>query len=377
VLLLLILVNLPLAFLGYGDHVDTYGALDAGRRLLTTGVYHPSRNPGYLLFETAAAGLSMVGGYPLSNLATLAMGALAVWCFLGVTRELGVPHRHGLAAILILTPTFWVSCHTTTDFVWALACLLGAFLLLLRGRAWTAGVVLALAIGLRLGSLFPALCLLAFAFWRRPGDRRRLALAGVLALGLGGLCYLPPWAEAGYHLSFLQAHVGDAELWTPKMRLGRFVFKNIYWPGLFATAMLALFSPGVARALWRQRRGERGPVIVLCLAVLLCLELLFLQYPIRQVYLLPIVPFALILLGYAWEQKPRRLLILGALILSFNFVSLALARPDAVDRARSATPGLWWEWGYLAQSLDATWHLRGCQTRAQYLEAVHAPRPEP
>jgi hypothetical protein len=362
VLLLLVLINAPFVFLGYGTNSDSYAALDTGHRLLGGGGYIPSRNPGYLLFETIATTLSMIGGPILTNTATLLMSVLAVWCFLQIARELGVPHRHWGAGVCILMPTFWISAHSTVDFMWALACLMAGWLLLLRERWLFAGLLLGFAVGLRLASAFPAVCLLAFYFIQRPKDRLRLAMAGAIAALLGGACYVPSFVHAGWNLSLLQAHTGDQELWTLKMRLGRYVYKNLYLWGLPASILLAASAPGICRKLWAQRHTDRGPILGLCVSVIVLLQALFLSYPIRVAYLLPMVPFVMILVAYAWQGKPKLLVALTALVASLNFVNFTVAKPNVRRQASSARIGFWVEEGQLVEDIRWQWRVRYART---------------
>jgi hypothetical protein len=71
-----------------------------------------------------------------------------------------------------------------------------------------------------------------------------------------------------------------------------------------------------------------------------------LKLPIQRAYLLPILPFALILFAIAFRDR-RMLIGMAILIFSFDFVNLNLARPNLRDHATHATIGLFIEPGYL------------------------------
>ncbi len=366
ILLIVAVANLPFVFLGYGADSDTYAVLDAGHRLLGGGGYVPSRNPGYFLFETVAAALSRTGGSVLTNTATLAMAVVSVWCLLRIMRTFGVPHRHWACAACAFVPTFWINAHSTTDFLWALACLLAGWLALLDRRWLTAGLLLGLAVGFRLASGLPAGCLLAFSLLREPRPRLRVVAAGIVAAAFGAAWYVPSLIHSGWTFSFLHAQLGDARLWTPEMRLGRFLFKNTYLWGLPASILLLLSIMRIGRTLSAQRRSDRGPLIGLCVGVIVLMESLFLEYPIRQAYLLPLIPFSMILLAFAWEQRAALLAGFAAFVISLNFVNFAVARPDVPRKASTATLGFWVEPGQLVENVRQQWRMRAVHTLKEW-----------
>ena len=234
---LMLALYTPLIFLGYGSDEDTYLVLDSGRELIDHQTYRPSRNPGYLLFESMTGVLARVGGSVLCNAATLAAGTAAVLWFLGVCRELEVPRRHLLGVLFILHPVAWVAATSTMDYAWALALLLGGLLCVIRRAYLAAGFILGLAIAMRSTSFVAAGLVLTFALVARREEWRKILLAGTIAAVLGGLLYVPSWRHAGYTLSFLKPMIGEADFWTPKLA-GRFLYKNVYFWGLLGSMML-------------------------------------------------------------------------------------------------------------------------------------------
>jgi hypothetical protein len=149
--------------------------------------------------------------------------------------------------------------------------------------------------------------------------------------------------------SFLTYYLGA---WTVFGQLGRFIYKNVYFWGLPATIFLLVIAPMLVRGLSGcDRKFSR--IIVLSMAIVLSFEALFLKIPVQRAYLLPMLPFALILLGFALQAHRRILLTTTMLIFSFNFVNLNLARPDVPDNATRASVGLFVEPGYLLTDLSA------------------------
>jgi hypothetical protein len=356
---LLLALYVPLLFFGYGSDNDTYLVLDRGRQLLHDHTYQPSRNPGYFLYEGATGLLSAVGGSVLCNAATLAAAAASLLCFLRICRRLDVPRHHLLGLLLVIHPVFWVSGTCTMEYVWALALLLAGTLLVLKRSYAVAGIVFGLAIAVRSTSFIAAGLVLGYALLGRPDDRRRVLVAGVVAVALGGLFYLPPFRQAGYSLAFLKPMTGGAEFWTPKLRAARFVYKNLYFWGLAA----ALALPVLLLMGWRRLLDPaRRRVVLACAGVVAAYELLFFKYPIEIAYLLPVLPAVLILLGIGLAHRPVALGCFGALLLSYAVLNVNIARPDQHGRAMGGLVGLWLEPGYVIQDARKRLALRGCDT---------------
>ncbi len=357
-----LVLYVPFVFLGYGSDNDSYGVLDSGRELLQHHRYVPSRPPGYLVYEVSIGILSRVGGSVLCNAASVVMALIALACFLRICEHFGVRHRHLLAVTLMVQPVFWLNATCTMDYVWALAMLLGGFLLLLRRWYLLGAILLSLAVGTRLSSFIAAGIFLIYPLRAYPKDRLRVVAAGAVAIVIGALCYLPSFRQAGYTTAFLHAGVSQGEMWSTKMKLGRFVYKNIYLWGLPATLVGAgLCTMIVFRREAILRKQWRGLVVV-CLALLVGYEALFVKYPIEPAYLLQAVPAVLMLLGMGLSDRPRLLMLFAIAVASYAVVNINLARPNQRDKASSARIGLWVERGYIIQDVPRRKAVMGCAT---------------
>jgi hypothetical protein len=360
----------PLLFFGYGSDNDTYLVLDSGRGLVRDHAYTPSRNPGYFLYELTTGVLARVGGSVLCNAATLAMAVVSLLCFLRICRRLEVPRPHLLGLLLVVHPVLWVNGTCTMEYVWALALLLAGTLMVIKRSYGVAAVLLGLAIAVRSTSFIATGLVLGYALLARRPDRGRVVLAGVVAVVLGGLFYLPPFRHAGWSLAFLRPMTGGSEFWTPKLWLARFVYKNLYFWGLLGSlALVVLLLSGGPRLLDPARR----PVVLACLGVVAAYEALFLRYPIEMGYLLPMLPAVLILMGIGLAHRPAALGVFGLMLLSYAAVNINIARPDQHDRATGGSVGLWVEPGYVVQDARTRLRLRHCDSHDCWVAVM---RPE-
>lgn len=374
VLVLVLLLYLPFIFLGYGSDVDTFRVLDAGRNFLATADYVPSRRPGYLVFEMAVYALDQVGGSLLVNLGTLFWGLAAIDSFLRICRRHVLANSGLLAAILAVHPLFLYNATVSIDYIWAVSMLLIGFDLLERDRFEWAGLALGLSIGCRFSSVIVAAALFAYAFLCQPAKRGQIFVSGLLSILIAALAYLLPWDFAEWRPSFWVVSAGAAELWTPEMLIGRFLYKNLYFWGIPAGLCLFFLLWGAIRGIRQHKEPGALGLAGLCSVVILLSEILFLRFPIETEYLLPTLPFWLLLLGMG-VRSTRLLRIFLVCVLMYNFININLARPDQPGQASQASFGIWVEPGYFLQELSMRWKLISCDTHACY-DAVIGQRPD-
>jgi len=337
---------LPFVFAGPGSDPDSLRELRSGATLLLQHRYVPSRPPGYFPYEALCGVLYALGGTVTTNFATVAMSLGLLDSFLRVCEYFGVPHRYLLAAAMAIHPVYWASSTSTIDFIWALGCFFLGFRLLLNDRYLGAAAMLGLSVGIRLSSVFLAGPLLLWELIERPCDVR-LREAVALATAIGATLYIPQFVAAGNSFGFLTYYLGA---WTLTDHVGRFIYKNVYFWGLPATIFLLAVAPMVIRGLLGcDRRFSR--IIALSVSIAIVFEALFLKIPVQRAYLLPMLPFALIVLGIALRGHRPMLLAMTILVFSYNLVSLNLARPDIPDHATRAILGPFIEPGYLLKDV--------------------------
>jgi hypothetical protein len=337
---------LPFVFMGPGSDPDSIRELRSGATLLWEHRYVLSRPPGYFPYETLCGVLYFIGGSVATNCATVAMSLVLLDSFLRVCEHFEVPHRHLLAATMAIQPVYWTASTSTIDFIWALGCFFLGFRLLLNHRYFGAAVMLGLSVGIRLSSVLMAGPLLMWQLIERPRDAK-VWMTSALALAIGAALYVPEFAASGNSFAFLTYYVGA---WTWADHFGRFIYKNVYFWGLRATIFLCATAPMLVRALVGAKRSFRA-IIVLSLTIVLALEALFLKIPVQRAYLLPLLPFVLILLGIAMRDRPRMLVAMCIVIFSYNFLSVNLARADVADHATRAVVGPFLEPGYLLNDI--------------------------
>ncbi len=335
VLLLLTVVllsRLPFLDAGYGADADAWKVARAADRLWHTGIYEPSRLPGNPLHEIAMAPMVESGRAPLANGLTLAasMLVLVVWYRLAKqTTRFPLLSTAGLAFV----PVFWISSDTTIDYNWSLLFLLLALTAIFNKRAVLAGICLGVAVGFRPTNAAAGLPLLTFLFLQEESPER-VALFLLSAVAVSAAAFSPLIIRYGIPVWIQETRLEMSDIhFTLIERLQFFGYRSLYSIGPLA-AVCAVAILTLRRRIAFMVFRERDALFVTSLVGVVTYLLLFLGYPLERSYLLPAVPFLLILVD---RLATRNLYILFACSL----ISFAFLNPDVVvHQGVVGTPGL-------------------------------------
>lgn len=323
---------LPFTLLGYGNDIDVPNVLRSGRSFVDDGRYQMARGPGAAVHEVATGVLDRVGGSVLVTLSSLGFALLCLWCVQALLRGDGGRWPSLAMLVLATNPWFWIAATSLGDFTWALGFVLAGAVVSRRGQPVPAGVLFALAVGCRASS---ALLVLAWLVAQRTGDeearvpmRETVRTAGVF-VGLGVLCFVPPWLEAGRTADFVENQLDFAGL---GVHLGRWGTKNVAVIGVLAGVVLLAGARGLAGGL---RRWSSSVVVRFAVVTVVVSELLFLRFPFKPLHLLPVVVAIALLVGSSPSLTRRWIGALLAAQLIAGVVGTTIAAPDVADRAGS------------------------------------------
>ena len=353
--------SIPLIFLGYGSDNDTYGVLSAGVSTWDNLIPQMSRHPGYWLYEVIVYGLSKLGGYILVNGATLVVSVLVLYRFYRLAICENVSNPTLLTLCLGFNPWFLIAATSTMDYMWALLFIVLSIELATKDKYFIAGVFSGVAVGLRLGSVFP----LAFAFfftWLKAGIKNSFKgyfLLGLVALVFIILFYFPSWLLSDKSFSFLTGHLGEESLWTLKMHAGRFFYKTIYLFGLSSfIVIVAIIGFHTLKGKGQISKSRLG---IAAAGASIGNFILFAKYPIEISYLLPFLFFSLLLLGiYLGSESRNYLIAILVTTVSYSFINLSIAKPNIPGSASDASFGFFMEHGVLMQDISARLKIIDC-----------------
>ncbi len=351
--LLALLMYVPFIFLGYGSDMDTYRVLWTGQRMATLLDYVPSRPPGFLVFETITYCLNIIGGSILTNLGAVTMSLVMIYCLKFILETYHIPNQRLLLLIMMVQPYYWMNSTCTMDFLFALGFSFLGFVLLLQEKNVFAGIAMGLAIGSRISAGLACAGFLLFLFIIKPQQRRQLILSGAVTAVIGIMVFLPSADFAGWTLRFMRPAVGGAEYWSLFLRTGRFVYKSLtFWSIPVVILLVVALVLGVRR-FKDIRRSPQAAVFIFSTVMLLAYEAFYFYIPTEPGYLLPTVPFMIILLGIILADKRGLLAAIVLLLLASNFVAINVARPNVVNKATEAEYGLWIEPGHMITDVQA------------------------
>ena len=336
--------RLPFLWTGYGADPDAWRVARSGQHLWQTGMYEPSRFPGYPLHELISAPLVALGGAPLSNGATLGatLLLLIVWARF-VNRD--ATHPKILIASLAFTPLLWIHSAATMDYAWSLLFILLSLVSTQKGNIAIAGMWLGVAVGFRPPNVVACVPLIAFlnSNKRSPKEIARFSLvATVTAL----VAFLPPllaYGPIGW-LSQIKAQIDEVK---PAFidQLLFFGYRSVYAFGpaaVIASLLIVLHKRHEIGHLIRSCE----PVAFMSLAGLISFLGLFLLFPLERGYLLPALPFLLLLLD---RVASRRMMIVFVLCL----ISFAVFNIDVIQHhGVRGTPGLNVRWGMVIEEWE-------------------------
>jgi len=330
---LVLVSRLPFLLPGYGADPDAWHTASACRLIAETGVYHESHSPGHPVQEWIGSLLWRGGPWALNG-ATAMASALAALCFGLAFVALGGGAWSAVGALaMAFAPIVYIHSVDAMDYVWALSFSMVALWLVLRDRWLGAGLALGLAIGSRMtaGLLVFPLVLLGWTRngWKtRPGARAGFVL---VALALSGALYIPEFAQHGTEMFAL-----SPAPYPSALRLAQDMTLELWGTigGLaLGLALLAGLAGGRGATVLR---GSPGWVGCALLAVLLYVAA-FLRLPDEAAYLIPVVPFVILLL--ARVSRPGVFAVTCvAIVLSPFFLDLGLPESSPLGPGEIALP---------------------------------------
>ncbi|HOX84547.1 MAG TPA: hypothetical protein PKW76_06300 [bacterium] len=320
-----LLTRLPFLRPGYGLDADAWRLATSADQIARTGVYEASRLPGYPIPEMVYALVPWHTDWFFNLIAAL-FSALAVVEFARIASRLGAARPIVLALILTLTPLFYLNSTVTMDYIWAMAFILLSYRLLLDRRFAGAGIFLGVAVGCRLTSAIMVLPFLVSLMRVAPQPTaKRQACRFVLATVLvSAISFLPVFLR--YGLSFFAFHESGypgvvqilyrltVEVWGLLGLLGLFLVSgSVLFAGRKTNSFLSIHT-----ALFFV------PTAVLVLILYL---IAFLRLPHEAEYLLPALPFFLLLLD---RLVPQQRMVFFAICMTLTPFFFGLHSSDVI-----------------------------------------------
>jgi hypothetical protein len=311
---------------GFGLYGDAWRIANTAFDINTLHIYNPSRFPGYPLPEFMDS-LVIRWGWVATNALAAILTLASVIAFAQILKDLAAKNKGLLVLAYAFISVIWVNSGGTIDYTWALSFVIFTWFFALRDKWAIAGLMMGLAVGSRLTAGVFILPLLYLAYQRKAGIKNTIWLCGV-AGATALVLFLPLFIQYGF---------GFITYYSDAIPLETILYRAIdafgIAPVLFGV-IVVLFS---LKNLIRDLRKRDGLTIFLLATVLLYVAL-YIKVPYKAEYMLPAVPFGLLLVN----NVSRRMLFVPLVLLLVleSFVSLGIhtAQPwFSVDQGRIAT----------------------------------------
>lgn len=340
---------IPLLVSGYGSDGDAWRIAYTADRLWNAGEYTPSRPPGYPLHELVMAPLVAFGGSILTNTATLAATLVLIAAWKRFTDAHALNSRI-LLATLPFAPGLWENAASTMDYNWSLLFLLLAFMLSLQRAPVAAASLLTLAVGFRPANIV-ALVPLAVPFLLSDDHLRGTARFVLSSVIFSCAVFIPVALSQGVS-EYIETLVQQTRVFpsTTLERFAFFAYRSVYAVGPIAVGVAIVLLFKGRKKLWERLRHKR-PLMLTSLVFVLCYVCFFLLFPLEREYLLPALPFLLILIDAVASR--RELIVFCLSLVSFSLVNPDVVRHEGV-RGR---PGFNLRVGSYIEELQARYQL--------------------
>ena len=313
-----VLSRVPLLNLGFGSDSDSWRVAISAFDLHYFGIYHPSRFPGYPLPEFFNS-LIINYGWLATNIATMILSLISVIIFAKILKELNIKNKGLIVITYAFLPILWVNSASTMDYMWALTFIMFTWFFIIRKQYALAGLIMGLAIGSRITS---SLLILPFVYLILSENKRinDVIYYLIAAIMTSLILYLPLFLQ--YNLGFLT--------YQPVLMGALAIFLDVcqnfgLLAVIFALILFILSSKSLLHKVF-----EKDTLTLFLLFSVGIVFILYVKTPYEVAYLIPAVPFLLILLNNITKEK--FFIILCILLISNSFVSFTLVDSSNITR---------------------------------------------
>lgn len=317
ILFLSLISRLPFLAPGFGNDADAWRVVRAAKAIYKTGVYEVSRFPGFPVIEFGLVPIANMEPWVINGITTIfsLIMILFFWYFVG---HFKVRNRFFLTLTVANAPIILKNSVITMDYIWALSFIMCALFLTTRNKLILSGVFFGLAIGCRATSAFfllPTIYLLhKFDSEQKTSNVIKLSLSSAV---VGLACYLP--VILTYGTNFLQLYEYEyPDLLQVSKRMTVFLWSRL---GLYAVIIATIGIVSLPKQFRFGGKSNHEAKLLLKVSVitLVIYLLLFIRLPHEPEYLIPTVPFTIIIFNH--YLKKQMFYIFGSLVIIASFVS--------------------------------------------------------
>jgi hypothetical protein len=322
VLILLIVVasRLPFIDAGYGPEEDAWGLKLTADNIARTGVYEVSRLPGHPFQEIIYSKISQHGFY-LMNWITVLISAAGVVFFYLLLLKLNVHNAFFASVTFAFVPVIYINSMNVMDYMWALSLIIASFYFLISGKLPVAGILLGCAVGCRITSGAMALPFIVYLYDKNvQGYVKKTALFIFPFIITSVVCFYPVFTQydAGFFTYYQHFPIPSA-------------LKNIYkgtiavW-GVTGLIALMFFFFNILKKIFTRGKNNiasNNRIVAVCLIILVVYGIAFIKLPLKAAFMMPLIPFALIVVAL-YINRSASIILMLCMIFSSLFAGINL-----------------------------------------------------
>lgn len=324
--------RLPFLWAGFGSEEDAWLLPVTARNIALSGIYEMSRAPAHPLQEYLYSYLYIDGLSPvLTNFISALSSAFAALFFALILRNYGSRHYLFGAFAFAFMPAVFIASTYTIDYMPAMAFALGSWWLAVYNKRsssglWIlSGITLGFATGFRLTSLAMALPFGILIYLQSEKQIRPVLLFWLAVGSIALVTYIPVLRTYGLDFFTYADQFPYPNLFktTYKITIGVF--------GLIGTAAISYYKwkvwiPRFRTGKYNWPAGMPKLISLACYTAFLLYIIAYLRLPQKSAYLIPIVPFLLLLFSYYLSSYSFRMICVLMTASSF-FFSINLTDP--------------------------------------------------
>lgn len=319
--LVVILSRLPFIFNSLGSDLDSWREVYTGKIWHESHIYNASRFPGYPFPEFL---YSFIYDYPYWSINFLSVLFTVGCClyFFRILEFLTVKFSFLISIVLSFIPVIYMNSTVAMEYNWSLFFLLGSVYYILNKKLWVASLFFGLMVSTRFNNIIfmPAFLFLTYSYTGK--DFKRTLQFLFTSLLFACIFFLPVIIRYGRH--FIQSSGASEVSFPTLLSLATLhIYGVLGMAVLLLSLIIQLFTDGFQKA----KNLYKDHFTIFCIAMIISNLIFFIKYPLEAGYLIPSIPFVLILLQNLLNHKLIKI-VLYTLLLSPFFIHINTKKTD-------------------------------------------------
>ncbi|REC61981.1 hypothetical protein DRF65_13215 [Chryseobacterium pennae] len=297
ILLIVVLSRLPFIFNSLGSDLDAWREVYTGKILYEDHIYNVSRFPGYPFPEFLYALVYDKPYWCINLLSVLFTFGCSLYLF-KTLNLLKIQSAFLISIAFSFVPVIYLNSTIAMEYNWSLFFLLVSVYYLLKKNLWIAALFFGLMVSTRFNNIIFLPAFLFLTYFYTGKEVKKSILFSVLAFLFIGIFFSPVLLKYGFN--FFQSS-GDSEFnLTSLLSLGTlYIYGALGMTSIISGLGIQLFTGGYQKI----KEVPRNHFALFSILIIISNLAFFIKYPLEAGYLIPSVPFILILLQYILNEK--------------------------------------------------------------------------